>query len=509
MDITALLIDHLNKKYGKEALNVLSENALYYIIGDKYITFDKTDIFTLNRRKAIMMLNQNILLKICDLFHSNNIDYISFKGVILSNLLYKNSFSRNAGDIDIFVSESNFERAYQLLSETGYTLKDENDYANQHHIVLQNNMSIVELHRNMYHPSINIDETYLRNNLDITHIANKPVYTFNITATLLHLIYHLYMDVCLEGGIMFDFYTKKQFPKVGRFLYRVYEIALFSAKYYNIINWDDIRNDFLRQKLRVSFEKMILDIIEIFPNIFPESVLKTVFRLHYNDDGRDQLFQYLVELKLKHNDEDIDTILSNYIEEKWLQRREKNISKDVGESISLIKKSKKEAEKDLKCIIDIEKKPEGLRMTFQVSNDDFCISETDNYNTLTSDGIHLLLCGTVEYSYNSIFFFPKEIDGLIKVIVCDVLNDRNTVINDNLISADFLKTEDSYTITALLSNEFVEDNHLDSYFYMGLIVSDCSNKTQSRKNELVLSEEDSLWYDPTYFAKIMINNQSA
>ena len=30
MDITALLIDYLNKKYGNDAVNVLSENALYY-----------------------------------------------------------------------------------------------------------------------------------------------------------------------------------------------------------------------------------------------------------------------------------------------------------------------------------------------------------------------------------------------------------------------------------------------------------------------------------------------
>ncbi len=31
MDINNMLIDYLNKKYGKEAINVISKNSLYYI----------------------------------------------------------------------------------------------------------------------------------------------------------------------------------------------------------------------------------------------------------------------------------------------------------------------------------------------------------------------------------------------------------------------------------------------------------------------------------------------
>lgn len=137
-----------------------------------------------------------------------------------------------------------------------------------------------------------------------------------------------------------------------------------------------------------------------------------------------------------------------------------------------------------------------------MSNDDFYISDIDNYDTQTSDGVHLLLCGTEKYSYNSIFFFPKQIDGEIRVVVCDVLNNRNSVLTDNLIKAEFSKTETDYTITAILSNEFLKENNLNSYLYMGLVISDCSSETHSRKNQLILSEEDSQWYNPTYFAKI-------
>lgn len=159
---------------------------------------------------------------------------------------------------------------------------------------------------------------------------------------------------------------------------------------------------------------------------------------------------------------------------------------------------------ELSCIIDSEKVRDGLKLSFKVSNDDFYFSDMDNYDTLASDGVHLLLCGTEEYSYNSIFFFPKQIDGEIRVVVCDVLNNRNQILTDDLIKAEFSKTERDYTITAILSNEFLKENNLNSYLYMGLVISDCSSETHRRKNQLILSEEDSQWYNPVYFAKIIM-----
>ena len=103
-----MLIDYLNKKYGEDALSVISQNALYYILGDKYVEFDNSDITSIKRRRAIMALNQNALLKITEWFYSNEINYINFKGVVLSNRLYNNSTSRNAGDIDIFVNKKDY-----------------------------------------------------------------------------------------------------------------------------------------------------------------------------------------------------------------------------------------------------------------------------------------------------------------------------------------------------------------------------------------------------------------
>ena len=249
---------------------------------------------------------------------------------------------------------------------------------------------------------------------------------------------------------------------------------------------------------------MILDILGIFPNAFPESFLRTVLHLEYIDDERDQLYKYLIDSEIKKCDKDIDCILINYINDNWEARREKNIYRKVSETFLLIKESLDETKQDLNCVIETERTTEGLKMVFKVSSDDFCISEIDNYDTQASDGVHLLLCGTEQYSYNSIFFFPKQIDGEIRVVVCDVLNNRNQILTDVLIKAKFSKTENDYTITATLSNKFLKENNLNSYLYMGLVISDCSSETHRRKNQLILSEEDSQWYNPTYFAKIDI-----
>lgn len=79
---------------------------------------------------------------------------------------------------------------------------------------------------------------------------------------------------------------------------------------------------------------------------------------------------------------------------------------------------------------------------------------------------------------------------------------KEELIVDVIIKTEFSKTENDYAITATLSNKFLKENNLNSYLYMGLVISDCSSETHRRKNQLILSEEDSQWYNPTYFAKI-------
>lgn len=499
---TKHILNHINENIDANNINKwLYDNELLNKLGIYYDSCAKiAEQFSLLNTFATRKISKK-LFKVCEMFDINNINYVTFKGVVLSYRIYNNPYSRLCGDIDIFVNSKDFNSALELLIINGYNVFDVSSFKNEHHIVLNDGVTTLELHKNILNPFTNIDETYIRNHTETISIEGNKITTFDDTATLLHLIYHLYMDTYLATGSLYNIFANKSIPKAGRFLYRAYEIALFSEKYYNQIKWEEIIGDIKKQKLRIIFKKMIMDILEIFPEVFPQSFLHTVYNLNYVNDERDYLYKYFNESNM-NNSNNFDVLLIDYINNNWDSRRENNIHKKVGENISLVKKSSNEIYKDLSCDITTEKTMEGLKIIFRVSNDDFYISGSGDYNTQTSDGVHLLLCGTEQYSYNSIFLFPKEIDGEINVVVCDVLNSANKVLDDNLIKADFSKTKNDYTITAILSNKFLKENYLSSYLYMGLVISDCSSETHHRKNELILSEKSLEWYNPIYFAKI-------
>ena len=502
MKVNTQIMGYLNSKYDKEKIIlILRENNLFGQLGDLFITFNDNDLKELKKKKIGVKYLENILRKLCILMDKNKIRYCTFKGVILANRLYGDNNCRQLNDIDVFVHQQDFDKALEIFQKEGAVLVSKAELKNPHHAVLVIQHVFIELHRNVLSPLIGIIENYLHNNIDYFRLLDYNFKTFSITATLLHLLYHLYMDTYSATGSLYNIFANKSISKAGRFLYRAYEIALFSEKYYNQIKWEDIIEDIKKQKLRIIFKKMIMDILEIFPEAFPQSFLHTVYNLNYVNNERDYLYKYFNESNM-NNSNNFDVLLIDYINNNWDSRRENNIHKKVGENISLVKKSSNEIYKDLSCDIITEKTIEGLKIVFRVSNDDFYISDSGDYNTQTSDGVHLLLCGTEQYSYNSIFLFPKEIDGEINVVVCDVLNSANKVLDDNLIKADFSKTENDYTITAILSNKFLKENYLTSYLYMGLVISDCSSETHHRKNELILSEKSSEWYNPIYFAKI-------
>lgn len=501
MNSNKMIIKFLNQISIEEKKRYLNNDNLIYLLAEEYKDEFIFDDIARSNMKILFAGFQGILLKIAAAFEENNISYVMFKGISLACALYDEPYRRSIGDIDIFAEPNIYNRALELLIRMNYKIKYETGIENPHHIVLTNDKVTIELHKNLYHPMIKIDETFLRTNSESCAINNYAIITFSKTASILHLIYHLYMDSCLTYNSLYTLFSKKEFQEVNRFLYRAYEISLYSEKYYNEINWKDIENDITTQKLRIIFMKMIFDILRIFPSAFPESFVDTVRKIDYVEDECDKLYKYLIDIDINNSD-DFDALISKFIDDNWDARKKKNICKKVRETISLTNKLLGDKQ-DLNCVIDTEKNTKGLKIVFKVSNDDFYISETGNYDTQTSDGVHLLLCGTEQYSYNSIFFFPKEINGSIKVVVCDVLNNRN-IVSDNLIKTEFSKTDKDYTITAMLSNEFLKENNLDSYLYMGLVISDCSSETHRRKNQLILSEEDSQWYNPVYFAKIIM-----
>lgn len=440
--------------------------------------------------------------KIFNKFNSDNINYIYFKGNVLATLLYEQVNYRLTGDIDIYVTAEDFEQALSILYSLGYRLRYPNALLGEHHVSLENNKTVVELHKHIINPRIGINETYLLNHIRSLDVFSCNVKTFDTTATFLHLLFHLYMDYWLSHNSMYNIFVSSNIPRTNRFLYRAYEISLYSEKYYKEINWKEIVHDITNQKLRVIFKKMLLDIIAIFPGTFPSVILEKLLHHGYCEDKRDTFYEYLIDNNTyKETKENFACELSDFVNENW-NKRETHMRTTIGQKLLLVKDCTENNQ--LTCEIQVSKKTNGILLTFEVSIDDLCLSDTDILDGQSSDGIHLLLCGTADniYTYNSIFFFPKKVDDKYSVAVCDVLSCPYKIIEDFCVQADFELREDTYVIRALLSNKYVMQNNLNSYFYMGLVVSDCSNETKRRRNQLVLSDDESQWYNPIYFAKV-------
>ncbi|HSK62876.1 MAG TPA: nucleotidyltransferase family protein [Pyrinomonadaceae bacterium] len=93
------------------------------------IAADLTPIHVLSRLKLQSVSNvQNVLhlagkqLKIHALFHDNRIPIAIFKGSVLSQMAYGEISLRQAGDIDVLISRTDFHRARQLLESLGYQM---------------------------------------------------------------------------------------------------------------------------------------------------------------------------------------------------------------------------------------------------------------------------------------------------------------------------------------------------------------------------------------------------
>lgn len=489
-----ILKEYIIKKYGKENFEeIIKKNYL------NYIYTEEPHNVKLLLNKANVILLQNELIKICKKFNEQKIEYITFKGVVLSNRLYNNTYTRFFSDIDIFVFPDYFEKALNVLYDNGYNLRSPNTLNNNHHIALKNCKVILELHKSILNPFTQINESFMRDHFEFLNIANQKIPTFDITATLLHLIYHLYMDTYWVYKNLYHILTEKTFPTTGRFLFRAYEIALFSKKYNKEIKWEAIISDIKNQKLLFIFKIMITNILEIFPEAFPGNFTNTVHTLSYAENEWDSIYKNV----LLSDKNDVNRLLCNYIDHYRNIRGDNNIHIKIGDSFRLIKKSENiNNNKEMFCNISTQKTAVGIKLEFTVTDYDYCFSDVNNFDTLSSDGIHLILCSTEQYSYNSIFFFPKIINNEIKIVACDVLHNANKIIDEASVKTDFSEIQNSYIISVVFTDKFISENHMKNRFYIGLIASDCNPDDKRRANEIVLSEIESEWYNPIYFAEI-------
>jgi hypothetical protein len=152
------------------------------------------------------------LIKILDIFKSNNIQAIPFKGPTLANYAYKNLALRQFCDLDLLVREQDVPKITNLLTSLGYELprplaeieqKPYLQYKNfleskeiqqkynfihsQKQIAIDLQWSITEKRLNDF---FKLDLEYLINNSQLTPLAGAKVAQFSLEDLLLYLCFH-------------------------------------------------------------------------------------------------------------------------------------------------------------------------------------------------------------------------------------------------------------------------------------------------------------------------------
>ena len=311
------------------------------------------------------------------------------------------------------------------------------------------------------------------------------------------MIYHLYMDVFLITGNLYFLYGHKQVSVEQRFLYRAYEIARFTELYYDDIDWNDVVCDINGQNLQIIFKYMCLNVVRIFPDIFPDIFYRGIVDKQYMTSDNYQIYEHIMGDKRK-----IDEILSEYVDKCWGNlNRGCSINYPMKREVTLTRLCAAELPMNIGCVSSIRFYQGNLVFSFRVPDDDIVFSDDLSFEPLTSDGIHFLVCQTEPYQYRSFFAFPKKHDDGVSVVFYDVLLKK--VISDGSVSAKIMVFDGYYDMEVIISNSFFKNNLLPPFFYFGTVISDC-DVNGVRKRDMISSPIKEEWYNPIYFLKIGI-----
>jgi len=157
------------------------------------------------KKNNMMIVKQNMLmtselLKIMKLLEEYNINAISFKGPLLSQLAYKDITFRQYSDLDILVDEEYIFTTTKLLTEKGYThthsiklLKNKTflQVSNDFSLFTTNNIHI-ELHWKLFREKIGLHKKfsdYFRTKTSVS-IHGKEINSLSIELLLVYLCLH-------------------------------------------------------------------------------------------------------------------------------------------------------------------------------------------------------------------------------------------------------------------------------------------------------------------------------
>ncbi len=266
----------------EDKFSLIKANDLSAIMESYYSDYPLSE-FARNMKsnnRVIHIVKQRQMAKLINDLKHSNVSVLYFKGDVLQNFLFENVDLRPAGDIDIYVVPNDLNTAMSVIKENGFVFRSSNTINDNHHVQYIKGHIKLELHKKLFNPFTKINEKIFFDHLIPYQCKEYNCLTFDETATILHLFYHLYMDMLLYNQ-NFDSTIKNNVSLTKRFLFRTYEIAKYTFMFKDQIEWEQINSDITSQELCFSFKNMITMIDYVFPKILPELFFNSVNQKNY------------------------------------------------------------------------------------------------------------------------------------------------------------------------------------------------------------------------------------
>ena len=202
----------------------------------------------------------NLKNTITKIFNDNCIKHLYVKGALISKL-YPDSAIRTRGDIDVYVSLSDFNKAKKVLVDNGFDLEPTEDCA--HHICFKKDSIEVELHFNLFDPGDGKRLCEIFNNpFDYSENVSNMEYKLQDTYHLVFAIAHFARHLRVGAGIryMMDFYYMMNNTVIDKELLHILLKELnLEVLYNNILNALDVLFDYQFEDFKKKDIKFFID----------------------------------------------------------------------------------------------------------------------------------------------------------------------------------------------------------------------------------------------------------
>lgn len=181
-----------------------------------------------NKIRSLNLKVNAVLAELCCLLRAHSIDFIVVKGQLLAQF-YPQPLMRQAGDIDFYCDETNFEKARKLIGEAwNVTFHDDDEDDREQHIGFEYKGILFELHfcllsfisprvQRCFDEMVSHSAPYTIKVGDVLVPTLSPVE--NVIFTFLHLYHH--------------------FIELGVGLRQICDMALMLHQYRDVLNSDE------------------------------------------------------------------------------------------------------------------------------------------------------------------------------------------------------------------------------------------------------------------------------